>query len=159
VAVGTQDGLPAVWFGAGDQSWSWTRVLADDRMARVDGAVEFNGRLVVVGSLVHETDDGEQPTNVVAWTTTTRLDEGLPVDCLLGDQADCDTALDAAAVLLVSDGDRPSGVVIGWGRGLTFHAEVRACYPSGNYKVVDVLGDDPPEASVRVGGFSVNPCQ
>jgi hypothetical protein len=159
VAIGRQDGLPAVWFGAGNRSWSWTRVLVDDRMARIEGAVEFNGRMVVLGSLVQETDDGEQPTEVVAWTTTTRLGDGLPIDCLLGGEADCDTALNAATDLLVSDGDRPAGVVIGWGRGLIFHAEVHACYPSGIYRVIDVLGEDPPKASLRDGELAVNPCQ
>ncbi len=74
-------------------------------------------------------------------------------DCRIG--ARCDAVLEAARqVVSFSD----ARVVVLWGRGLGFNAEVHVCYGDGRYVLVDVLGDDL-GAAIRGQPWDTAPCR
>jgi hypothetical protein len=74
-------------------------------------------------------------------------------DCRLAEP--CDAVLGAARSVVSFDGAR---VVVLWGRGLGFHAEVHVCYADGSYVLVDVLGDDL-NAAIRDQPWDSAPCR
>lgn len=78
------------------------------------------------------------------------------IDCHLPSM--CDEVADAASRLLPSG---PSTWFINFGRGLGFHAEVHACYPGGDYYLVDVFERPASSlsASLRSSGWADPPCQ
>ena len=57
-------------------------------------------------------------------------------DCRIDER--CDAVLAAARSVASFDEAR---VVVIWGRGLGFHAEVHVCYADGRNALVDVMGD------------------
>ena len=74
-------------------------------------------------------------------------------DCRLAEG--CDAVLIAARRVVSFDNAR---VVVLYGRGLAFHAEVHVCYTDGRYVLVDVLGDDL-GAGIRDQPWDSAPCR
>jgi len=75
------------------------------------------------------------------------------VNCGIGEG--CDGVLAAAATVVSLDQTR---VLVDYGRGRGFHAEVHVCYPDGRYVLVDVIGDAL-NASVRAEPWPSAPCR
>ena len=63
--------------------------------------------------------------------------------------------LGAAAMVVSLDQTR---VLVDYGRGLGFHAEVHVCYPDGRYVLVDVMGDAL-VAGLRAEPWPSAPCE
>ena len=74
-------------------------------------------------------------------------------DCRLAEG--CDAVLGAARQVVSFDNAR---VVVLYGRGLAFHAEVHVCYADGRYVLVDILGDDL-GAAIRDQPWDSAPCR
>jgi hypothetical protein len=71
----------------------------------------------------------------------------------------CDAVLAAARSVASLDGAR---VVVLWGRGQGFHAEVHVCYADGRNALVDVMGDgvNPTlKAGLREATWDKPPCR
>lgn len=75
------------------------------------------------------------------------------VDCRINKR--CDAVLAAAQSVTPIDQAR---VVVIWGRGFGFHAEVHVCYGDGRNVLVDVMGDDL-KAAVRDTSWESPPCR
>jgi hypothetical protein len=94
----------------------------------------------------------------VALTLTATLFGGCSIvepnpDCRITER--CDAVLAAARSVASFDGGR---VVVIWGRGPGFHAEVHVCYSDGRNTLVDVMGDDL-KARVRDTAWDSPPCR
>lgn len=75
------------------------------------------------------------------------------VDCRIAEG--CGNVLAAANKLVPLGG---ANVVVFYGRGLGFHAEVHACSGNGSYVLVDVMGPNR-NASVRDQAWQDPPCR
>jgi hypothetical protein len=78
-------------------------------------------------------------------------------DCRINER--CDAVLAAAQSVVSYDNAR---VVVIWGRGSGFHAEVHVCYADGRNALVDVMGDDRRpnlKAGVRGTVWDTPPCR
>jgi hypothetical protein len=94
----------------------------------------------------------------VALTLTAAILAGCSIvqpnpDCGIGER--CDAVLSAARSIVPFDGAR---VVVVWGRGPVFHAEVHVCYSDGRNALVDVMGDDL-NAGLRDTTWDSPPCR
>lgn len=80
------------------------------------------------------------------------------VECQL--TARCAEVLVQANMVIPPGAERIS-VNDGRARFEHFHAEVHACYPDGDYVLVDVMGlrQGPLDASIRSDGWSDPPCR
>jgi hypothetical protein len=111
-------------------------------------------------SIVIEVTEGPTPSGLVRATP----DGITEVHCRLS-TTDCDLALSSLQLLTGERAD-PRSVVVVWGRGLAWHAEVHACWEDGHYMLIDVLGpgdEVPPDRadltwSVRENPWDVAPC-
>lgn len=78
-------------------------------------------------------------------------------DCRIDER--CHAVLAAALSVVSYDNAR---VVVIWGRGVGFHAEVHVCYADGRNELVDVMSDDlHPDlnAGVRDTAWDSPPCR
>jgi len=78
--------------------------------------------------------------------------------CPAGLDERCDAVLAAARSVVSYDNAR---VVVIWGRGLGFHAEVHVCYSDGRNALVNVVSDDlhpDLKAGVRDTAWDRPPC-
>lgn len=111
-------------------------------------------------SIVLEVMEGPVPSGAITATP----DGVTEVHCRLS-SAECDLALSSLQLLIEERAD-PRSVVVGWGRGLAWHAEVHACWEDGQYVLIDVVGpgdEVPPDRadltwSVRENPWEVAPC-
>ena len=103
----------------------------------------------VQGGGAYNTDDSVFTTCGIARFPTPSI-----VDCPLP-AADCDTALNAAGELIAENLDSSLvHVVVSWGRGLAWHAEVHACFENGDYRLIDVFKSD---GGQGIGSFREQP--